>query len=122
VAEEVSRAKTLWPVALRSLEARLDDAVHGHRRPEPGQDVVPDDAPLEAEPADDLLAGLRDSLQAMETVAAEMTRASDTLGETSDDAPSPDVPPPTPSPSHPEQAPAAAAGGATIVPLRTGEP
>ena len=26
VAAEVARAKTLWPVALRSLEARLDDA------------------------------------------------------------------------------------------------
>ena len=44
------------------------------------------DAPHRADasptlPADDLLAGLRDSLQAMETVAAEMARASETLSE-----------------------------------------
>ena len=72
VAEEVSRAKTLWPVALRSLEARLDDAVRARRHEAemaPGTDA----------PADDLLAGLRDSLQAMEAVAAEMTRASETV-------------------------------------------
>ena len=36
VAEEIGRAKTLWPVALRSLEARLDDVARRqeeHRRP-----------------------------------------------------------------------------------------
>ena len=27
ISTEVARGKTLWPVALRSLEARLDDAV-----------------------------------------------------------------------------------------------
>ncbi len=76
VAAEVTRAKTLWPVALRSLEARLDDAVHGHR-PEPSAtDRSASTSPPDG-PADDLLAGLRDSLQAMESVAAEMARASD---------------------------------------------
>ena len=86
VAAEVARAKTLWPVALRSLEARLDDAVHSHR-PEPS---ATDDAALDSPadgPADDLLAGLRHSLQAMETVAAEMARASDMLGDPDDDIP-----------------------------------
>jgi chromosome segregation ATPase len=117
VAEDVSRAKTLWPVALRSLEARLDDAVHG-RRPEPGADVV-SNADAADEPADDLLAGLRNSLQAMETVAAEMARASETLGEPSEEPPAVDVSTP---PAQPEQPPAAAAGGATVVPLRSGEP
>jgi DNA repair exonuclease SbcCD ATPase subunit len=124
VAEEVSRAKTLWPVALRSLEARLDDAVHS-QRPE-------SDATLQsADPADDLLAGLRDSLQAMETVAAEMARASDTLGTAGDaepagdeikaDEPSADEPAAEAS-EHVGEPQAAAAGGATIVPLRSGEP
>jgi chromosome segregation ATPase len=108
VAAEVARAKTLWPVALRSLEARLDDAVHGHR-PEPASDDAAS-THLDDEPADDLLAGLRDSLQAMETVAAEMARASETLGEPADEDSTPE-----------EQAPVASAG-ATIVPLRTGEP
>ncbi len=86
VAAEVARAKTLWPVALRSLEARLDDAVHGHR-PEPSAtDDTASTSPPDG-PADDLLAGLRDSLQAMETVAAEMARASDTLGDPATTAP-----------------------------------
>ena len=84
VAAEVARAKTLWPVALRSLEARLDDAVHGHR-PEPSAAAGTASTSPPDGPADDLLAGLRDSLQAMETVAAEMARASDTLGEPDDD-------------------------------------
>ena len=86
VAAEVARAKTLWPVALRSLEARLDDAVHGHR-PEPSAtDDAASTSPPDG-PADDLLAGLRDSLQAMESVAAEMARASDTLGDPDDAVP-----------------------------------
>jgi len=113
VAAEVARAKTLWPVALRSLEARLDDAVHGHR-PEPsGADDAASTSPPDG-PADDLLAGLRDSLQAMETVAAEMARASDTLGDRDDDGPEADE-------SAEAETPIATAG-ATIVPLRTGEP
>ena len=111
VATEVARTKTLWPVALRSLEARLDDVSHV-RRPEASADdegaQLTTEAP--ADDSDDLLAGLRDSLHAMETVAAEMARASDALtppeaeGDGSDalDAP-------------------VAAAGATIVPLRTGE-
>ena len=113
VAAEVSRAKTLWPVALRSLEARLDDAVHGHG-PEPSAtDRTSSTSPPDG-PADDLLAGLRDSLQAMETVAAEMARASDTLGDPDDDRPDAE------EPAEPESPIAAA--GATVVPLRTGEP
>ncbi len=113
VAAEVARAKTLWPVALRSLEARLDDAVHGHR-PEPSAtDDTASTSPPDG-PADDLLAGLRDSLQAMETVAAEMARASDTLGDPDDDRPDAEEPAETETP--------VATAGATIVPLRTGEP
>jgi chromosome segregation ATPase len=118
VAEEVSRAKTLWPVALRSLEARLDDAVHG-RRPEPGDDLV-SEAPAADEPADDLIAGVRESLQAMETVASEMARAAEALGEPGEAPPAVDADTSN-RPAEPEQAPAAA-GGATIVPLRAGEP
>ena len=108
VAGDVARAKTLWPVALRSLEARLDDVASHARRPEISSVPDPDDA-VAGEDAtaadDDLLAGLRDSLQAMETVAAEMARASDVLApdaETDDD----------------DHEPMAAAGG-TIVPLRS---
>ena len=113
VAAEVARAKTLWPVALRSLEARLDDAVHGHR-PEPSAaDDAASTGPPDG-PADDLLAGLRHSLQAMETVAAEMARASDTLGDPDDDGPEADEPAEAETPI--------ATAGATIVPLRTGEP
>jgi hypothetical protein len=88
-------------------------------------------------PADDLLAGLRDSLQAMETVAAEMARASDTLSPAveqdvgghlappaaADDAEVPAEEPGGTSFQSVEESPAAAAaGGATVVPLRTGEP
>lgn len=111
VATEVARAKTLWPVALRSLEARLDDAMAHTRLPEStqAQETRPDVEPT-GEPSDDLLAGLRDSLQAMETVAAEMARASDTLGA------------PDGEPDASDEPASVAAGGATIVPLRTGEP
>jgi hypothetical protein len=128
VADEVSRAKTLWPVALRSLEARLEDVAHA-RRPEPhhpaGSASEPADVP------DDLLAGLRDSLQAMESVAAEMVKASETLtGPERDTAEGP----PADEPSFEECLPqglhepldspatAAAAGAATVVPLRASEP
>ena len=113
VATEVARAKTLWPVALRSLEARLDDAVHGHR-PEPSAADNAMSASSPDGPADDLLAGLRDSLQAMETVAAEMARASDTLGDPDEDHADAEEPAETGTP--------VATAGATIVPLRTGEP
>jgi hypothetical protein len=69
--------------------------------------------PLGGAPSDDPLAGLRDSLQAMETVAAEMARASETLREHVEEQPGEDAPDPEAS---------AAAAGATIVPLRTAEP
>jgi chromosome segregation ATPase len=108
VASEVERAKTLWPVALRSLEARLDDATT--HPPRPDITAVPDESPTtsseEPAPANDLLAGLRDSLQAMESVAAEMARASDTAGAAASDESDDDEP-------------VAAAGGGTIVPLRS---
>jgi chromosome segregation ATPase len=110
VAAEMGRAKTLWPVALRSLEARLDDLVT--RAHHPGQvpraaraNEAPEDRP------DDALAGLRDSLHAMESVAEEMARASEAW--TADDAPA----------SEPAEAtPEAVAGGARIVPLRASDP
>ena len=118
VAEDVARTKTLWPVALRSLEARLDDAVHARRDAPAGGDTQPRPAASDA-PPDDLLAGLRDSLQAMESVAAEMARASETLTDALDDAPRPaDEPGPA---SEMDDEPAAAAAGATIVPLRAGD-
>lgn len=119
VAEEVARAKTLWPVALRSLEARLDDAVHAHRDELAAGDTGPVPAASDA-PPDDLLAGLRDSLQAMESVAAEMARASETLGDAPDDAPPADEPEPH---QEGDADPPAAAAGATVVPLRAaGDP
>ena len=130
VAEEVARAKTLWPVALRSLEARLEDAVHP-RHAEPGEDEDDTRSPVAAraeEPSEDLLAGLRDSLQAMESVAAEMARASDTLGEPAGEQanePSDESEPDDDSSDRPELADeqsAAAGAGATIVPLRASEP
>jgi chromosome segregation ATPase len=116
VAAEVVRAKTLWPVALRSLEARLEDVAHS-RHAHDADDQDP--ALADGDPPDDLLAGLRDSLQAMESVAAEMARASDTLSEPLDHADIADEPGP-----HEEDVaePAAAAAGATIVPLRASEP
>ena len=129
VAQEVSRAKTLWPVALRSLEARLDDAVHAQ---------APDhastrDAPAGDEPAEDLLAGLRDSLYAMESVAAEMAKASETLAGPGDevavevdehfaDEPAAEEASTDEAREAVESPAAAAAGSATIVPLRASEP
>ena len=78
VAVEIKRAKTLWPVALRSLEARLDDVAPP--RPRDDETLDAPESPLEDEhedDSDDLLAGLRDSLQAMENVAAELERSQD---------------------------------------------
>jgi DNA repair exonuclease SbcCD ATPase subunit len=130
VAEEVARAKTLWPVALRSLEARLDDAVHAGR-----PDADEGDAKRAGsadEPSEDLLAGLRDSLQAMESVAAEMARASETLSGSVDEPPTsepPEAPEHEEAPEQeetaepePEAHASAAVAGATIVPLRASEP
>jgi chromosome segregation ATPase len=106
VASEVARAKTLWPVALRSLEARLDD-VAAHPRRTDAAPVPVEESADGATDDDDLLAGLRDSLQAMESVAAEMARASDVLGAGDE--------------SDGSQQAAVAAGGATIVPLRSSD-
>ncbi len=109
VAVEIARAKTLWPVALRSLEARLDDVVAPRAIPEPASDTAPSEPePRQDDVEDDLLAELRDSLQAMESVAAEIERASDGHAE-------PDLP----DASDTQQA---VAGGARIVPLRAGDP
>jgi chromosome segregation ATPase len=121
VADEVSRAKTLWPVALRSLEARLEDVTHA-RTAEPHEPSEPTEVP------DELLAGLRDSLQAMESVAAEMVKASETLAgperdadeRPTDDEPSVEEVPSLHEPLDPPTA--AAAGAATVVPLRATEP
>jgi chromosome segregation ATPase len=108
VSVEIARAKTLWPVALRSLEARLDDAVAPHassEEPEEHPQSAPEPRP--DDPADDLLAELRDSLQVMESVAAEIERVSD--GTPDDEVPE-------------AEAQQAVVGGARIVPLRTTDP
>jgi chromosome segregation ATPase len=114
VAVEVSRAKTLWPVALRSLEARLDDFAPKGAHDEPRadtHDVRDEDArdrDESGETTDDLLAGLRDSLEAMESVAAELERTTDMTPE---DAPEVQA-----------QSHQAVVGGARVVPLRTPDP
>ena len=109
---DVARAKALWPVALRSLEARLDDVTTArHTVPE-----SVDEAGSAGEPgaADDLLAGLRDSLQAMESVAADMERASEPEL-------APQAPPANDTPEA-QPAPQAVAGGARVVPLHSSDP
>jgi DNA repair exonuclease SbcCD ATPase subunit len=105
VAAEVARAKTLWPVALRSLEARLDAVSPHPRRTDATGDAGGE--PADDAPSDDLLAGLRNSLQAMESVAAEMARASDVLSADDESAPEPL---------------AASGGGGSVVPLRSSDP
>jgi chromosome segregation ATPase len=114
LADEISRAKTLWPVALRSLEARLDDVV---RRPA-GHVVNPAAPDASGTVPDDLLAGLRDSLHAMESVAAELERAS----EPHDEAASVEEPDPGSETLEPADVQEAVAGGARIVPLRQSDP
>ena len=122
VAAEIARAKTLWPVALRSLEARLDDVA---RRPESAPSSPPPVPPAEiGDDPEDLLAGLRDSLHAMESVAAEMARAADTW---TDDEPSDTrdaLLDDAAMQAHDDgrDAAEAAAGGARVVPLRASEP
>jgi chromosome segregation ATPase len=121
VAEEIGRAKTLWPVALRSLEARLDDVAR--RQEEHGTEIPPES--VGAEGHEDLLAGLRDSLQAMESVAAELSRTTDGEAEAAAEPEAPaDIAENEPEPD--EQEPAAVqeavGGGARIVPLRQGDP
>lgn len=114
VSAEVARAKTLWPVALRSLEARLEDATtarhHAAESVEQGGSSLDEPAA-----ADDLLAGLRDSLQAMESVAAEMERASEP-------EPAAHTPPASDDTTEAPPTPQAVAGGARIVPLRSSDP
>jgi chromosome segregation ATPase len=126
VAEEVARAKTLWPVALRSLEARLDDVVHARRAEQVEGDAdasLVGDETSPDKPPEDLLAGLRDSLQAMESVAAEMARASETLGEPVDEPSVEGEPDEEPSETTVVASePSAAVAGATVVPLRASEP
>jgi len=106
VVAEMGRAKTLWPVALRSLEARLDDLVSRPHVRDPDESEAPEPEP--AEVSDHLLAGLRAGLHAMEDVAEEMTRASEAWGSEGD----------TPV----QETHEAAAGGARILPLRASEP
>ncbi len=106
VIAEMGRAKTLWPVALRSLEARLDDVVARPHAPHPTESVLP-----QPEPADEsglLLAGLRDSFDAMESVAEEMARASAAWASDGNASVS--------------ETHEASAGGARIVPFRASEP
>ena len=110
VAVEVKRAKTLWPVALRSLEARLDDVAPPRKSADEAVEDEPESSPEDEheDDSDDLLAGLRDSLQAMENVAAELERTQDAwIGDSIPNA---------------EDTPQAVAGGARVVPLRTGDP
>jgi chromosome segregation ATPase len=115
VAEEIGRAKTLWPVALRSLEARLDDVA---RRQEEHPTDIPPESPG-GEGHEDLLAGLRVSLQAMESVAAELARTPDGEAEaaagTSENELETDE-------QEPVEVQEAVGGGARIVPLRQGDP
>jgi chromosome segregation ATPase len=116
LADEISRAKTLWPVALRSLEARLDDVA---RRPA-DSGVKPATTDTSGAHPEDLLAGLRDSLHAMESVAAELERASEP--HTDDDAGSVEEPEPGSETLAPADVQEAVAGGARIVPLRQSDP
>jgi chromosome segregation ATPase len=106
VIAEMGRAKTLWPVALRSMEARLDDVVARAAASRPAESELSQPEP--AHENDHLLAGLRDNLHAMESVAEEMARASEAWASDGD---------PSVSEAH-----EASAGGARIVPLRASEP
>ena len=112
VAAEVARAKTLWPVALRSLEARLDDVVHT-RRSDPAEDDDGDDGragrgrgrpPRRAarQPAGDGDGRRRDG-----SGVGHARRPDDETAHSEGQRPVTDPP---------------AAAGATVVPLRTGEP
>jgi chromosome segregation ATPase len=117
VADEIGRAKTLWPVALRSLEARLDDVAR--RQEEHATETSPESAGAEGH--EDLLAGLRDSLQAMESVAAELVRTPDSEAEAKPPADTPELErePDEPQPAEVQEA---VGGGARIVPLRQSDP
>jgi DNA repair exonuclease SbcCD ATPase subunit len=117
LADELARAKTLWPVALRSLEARLDDVA---RRPADHPPAAAPSSQATGDDPDDLLAGLRDSLHAMESVAAELERASE--ARTEGDTPSIDEPVESDVEPDEDDVEEAVAGGARIVPLRQSDP
>jgi chromosome segregation ATPase len=117
LAEEIGRAKTLWPVALRSLEARLDDVAHRQEERAAAPVAETGDDPQ------DLLAGLRDSLQAMESVAAELDRASETESEEEPAHIDPAGEGTLATEVHePTEVHEAVGGGARVVPLRQGDP
>ena len=115
VAAEMGRAKTLWPVALRSLEARLDDLVARAHAHEAVASEAPDaDEPPAEDETDDLLAGLRNSLKAMDGVAEEMARASEAWATDGDHQAE------WTQPSQDSQQ--ATTGGARIAPLQVSDP
>ena len=120
VADEIGRAKTLWPVALRSLEARLDDVAR--RQEAHAEEIAP--GSTGAESHEDLLAGLRVSLQAMESVAAELARTPDDEIEAEPEAPANTAENELEPDEHelPAEVQEAVGGGARIVPLRQGDP
>ena len=118
VSAEIARAKTLWPVALRSLEARLDDVMASRTDGQETAAAHASPSPHETgADSDDLLAGLRDSLQAMESVAAELERESESESESERE------PQAVAAMDDPTEAPQQAmAGGARIVQLRSSDP
>jgi len=117
LAEEIGRAKTLWPVALRSLEGRLDDL--SRLQDERSAAATHEDG---EDASNDLLAGLRNSLQAMESVAAELERASEPDDVADGSEPVDRYDPPDELHDEPGEAQEAVGGGARIVPLRQGDP
>ena len=122
VSAEIARAKTLWPVALRSLEARLEDVMASRADGQETAAAHASPSPHETgADSDDLLAGLRDSLQAMESVAAELERESESEPESESER----EPQAVAAMDDPTEAPAAQqamAGGARIVQLRSSDP
>ena len=128
VAEEVARAKTLWPVALRSLEARLEDAVHPrHAEPDEDEDDTRSPAAARAEepvrgsargaarqPAGDGVGGRGDGPRVRH--ARRAARGDEPSDEREPDDDSSD------RPELADEQSAAAGAGATIVPLRASEP
>ena len=110
LASELARAKTLWPVALRSLEARLDDA-------------VPRSAPRRADHRTGLFGGsVRDGRRRRRSPRRSAREPSGD-GDASRrrwSAPSETRPVTEPEPEPAAQE--AVAGGARVVPLRASDP